>query len=49
MQNAQREHSVIFLTFTKLSFVFKTFVLSFCECGGLIQFLLYNPIFTLSV
>ena len=31
MQNATREHSAIILTFIKLSFVFKTFVLSIFE------------------
>ena len=31
MQNGPREHSVILLTFIKLPFVFKTFVLSFFE------------------
>ena len=31
MQNAQREHSAILLTFIKLSFVFKTFVLCIFE------------------
>ena len=31
MQNAPREHSAILLTFIKLPFVIKTFVLSFFE------------------
>ena len=31
MQNAPREHSAILLTFIKLQFVFKTFVLSIFE------------------
>ena len=31
MQNAPREHSAIFLTFIRLPFVFKTFVLSIFE------------------
>ena len=31
MQNASREHSAILSTFIKLSFAFKTFVLSFFE------------------
>ena len=31
LQNAQREHSVILLTFIKLPFVFKTFVLAIFE------------------
>ena len=31
LQNAPREHSAIFLTFIKLPFVFKTFVLSLFE------------------
>ena len=31
MQNAPREHSAILLTFIKLPFVFKTFVLSIFE------------------
>ena len=31
MQNAPREHSAILLTFIKLPFVFKTFVLSMFE------------------
>ena len=40
MQNASREHSAKLLTFIKLPFVFKTFVLSFSGC--LRQVLLYN-------
>ena len=32
LQNAQRENSAILSTFIKLSFVFKTFVLSIFEC-----------------
>ena len=32
MQNALRAHSAILLTFIKLPFVFKTFVLSIFEC-----------------
>ena len=31
LQNAQREHSAVLLTFIKLPFVFKTFVLSIFE------------------
>ena len=31
LQNAPREHSAILLTFIKLPFVFKTFVLPFFE------------------
>ena len=45
MQNAPKEHSAIFSSFIKLSFVFKTFVLSICECSSLRQVLLYNLIF----
>ena len=53
MQNAPREHSAILLTFIKLPFVFKTFVLSvfewqlttgFTVCAGWIEpSLVYQP------
>ena len=44
LQNAPREHSAILLTFIKLSFVFKTFVLSNLS-GRLRQVLLYSQFY----
>ena len=41
MQNAPREHFAILLTFIKLSFVFKTFVLSIFEWPLKTRFTVY--------
>ena len=45
MQNAPREHSAILLTFIKLPFVLKTFVLPIFEWALKTGFTVYFPIF----